>query len=202
VAFTIVYYSQTGNNHILAEYLAARLRCGAVRIEETRRRTAFTTILDLLFGRLPRLEKHLKCFGAYDHLILVAPVWASRLASPLRTFLSRERRFLPAYSFITVCGYERPGQKERLAAELSRRVGRPPVAVCELRVSDLVPAEDRNRIGAVTAHRICHEDLGSYDVAIEAFLAATQGKGANASRGMTPSMAARTADLVQASRPT
>lgn len=172
MAISIVYFSQTGNNQLLAESLAHRLRCGAFRIVEKHRRTALSTILDLAFGLSPALEPFPKPLEAYGHVILVGPVWASRLASPLRTFLAQHRQQLTDYSFITLCGYEREDQRRRLTDELTQRVGHPPRALCELRVADLLPRRDRASVGVVTPYRVSEEELAQFEEAIGEFLAA------------------------------
>lgn len=167
---TVAYYSLTGNNELLANRLAEKLRCGLVRINETSRRTTLKTTIDLLFGRLPRIERIEASLDAYDHVVMVAPVWASKLASPLSSFIARERHQLPEYSFITLAGYERPGQAESVLTELSRRVGRRPRAFRELIVSELVAPESRQRIGVGTPYRIREDELERYDPAIDEFL--------------------------------
>lgn len=169
MAVAIVYFSQTGNNQLLAESLAHRLRCGAFRILERHRRTALRTILDLAFGLSPALRPFHAPLEAYAHVIIVGPVWASRLASPLRSFLAQHREHLKDYSFITLCGYEREGQKQRLTAELTRRVGHPPRAVWELRVADLVPRRSRNSVRAVTPYRVTEDELPAFEGAIGDF---------------------------------
>jgi hypothetical protein len=68
-----------------------------------------------------------------------------------------------------LCGYEREGQKQRLTDELTRRVGHPPHAVCELRVADLVPRRRRNTISVVTPYRVVEEELAVFDGAITDF---------------------------------
>lgn len=169
---TVAYYSLTGNNELLANHLAEKLRCGLIRIKETTRRTTLKTSIDLLFGRLPRIERIETSLDAYDHVVMVAPIWASKLASPLSSFIARERHQLPEYSFITLAGYERPGQAERLMTELSRRVGRRPRAFRELIVSELVAPESRQTIGVGTPYRMREDELERYDPAIDEFLSA------------------------------
>lgn len=172
MAITVAYYSLTGNDETLANHLAEKLRCGLIRIVETSRRTTLKTTLDLLFSRLPRLERIDASLDAYDHVVMVAPVWGSKVASPLGAFIARERHLLPEYSFITLAGHERAGQAEKLMTELARRVGRPPRAFCELIVSELVAPESRQRIGIGTPYRIRQEELERYDAEIDDFLRA------------------------------
>ncbi len=171
MALSIVCYSNTGNNQILADHLAERLQCGIARINETRRRNWLRTVLDLAFGWSPSIEPLHTPLDAYRHVVLVGPVWASRLASPLRTFLAEHRQELGDYSFITLCGYARPEQKERLTEELTRRVGHAPRAVCELPVAELLPRRQRDDVRVVTPYRISDDDLAEYEDRIATFLA-------------------------------
>jgi hypothetical protein len=82
------------------------------------------------------------------------------------------RTHLHNYSFITLCGYDNLGQREQLTRELTQRAGRPPKAVCELRISDLVPPERRKNVRLISPYRIRNGELERYDGAIEDFLKA------------------------------
>ena len=137
--FLVVYFSYTGNNRLLATKVAERLNCELSEIVETRRRTGLTTVMDVLFLRTPKIEPLGKDVGDYDHVILVAPVWDSQVAHPMQALIKRERRLLSSYSFLTLCGYERPGQREKLDKQLSGLIGRPPGALQELKVCELLP---------------------------------------------------------------
>jgi hypothetical protein len=170
MAVSIVCYSNTGNNLVLAEHLADLLQCGIAHITETRRRGWLRTMLDVALGRSPRIEPMPVDLRAYRHVVLIGPVWASRLASPLRTFLAQHRHELDEYSFITLCGYANPGQKESLTDELTRRVCHAPRAICELPVAQLLPRRQREQIRIVTPYRISDDDMADYDAPIAAFL--------------------------------
>jgi flavodoxin len=104
VAISIVCYSNTGNNQILADHLAERLQCGIARITESRHLTWLNTLLEVTLGLSPRIEPLHTPLETYQHVILIGPVWAARLASPLRTLLTEHRQELGEYSFITLCG--------------------------------------------------------------------------------------------------
>ena len=166
----VVYYSHHGNNATLARHLAARLGCGLVPIVELKPRTDLRILWDVLFARFPRIQPIAQAFREYDHVILVGPVWAGKLAAPLRTFLQRYREQLHDYSFITLCGYERPEQRSWLTAELTRRVGRPPHAVCELRVTDLVRPEQRRSLRLINGYHVQETELAHYQGALDGFL--------------------------------
>lgn len=170
MALSIVCYSHTGNNRVLAEHLAERLQCGITWIVERRRRNWLRIVLDLAFRLSPTIESVHTPLTAYRQLILMGPIWASQLASPLRTFLAEHQGEIGEYSFITLCGYDRPAQHQRLIDELTRRVGHSPRAVCQLPIADLLPRYQRNDVRAVTPHRISDDDLVEYETAISVFL--------------------------------
>lgn len=167
---TIVYFSQGGNNAVLARYLSQRLGCALVPITTLKKRTNLSILWDLLFRRFPGIEPIEHLFEPHDRVLLVGPVWGGKLAAPLRTFLRGHRQELRDYAFITLCGYARPKQRAWLFAELSRRVGLAPRAVCELRVSELLPPGQRNALRAVNGYRVQEAELAHYREAMEAFL--------------------------------
>jgi flavodoxin len=172
VSTSIVYYSHHGNNETLANHLSERIGCVVQPIVEVRKRTGFTILLDLLFGRLPRIQPLHAALDESDHVILISPVWGGRVAAPLRSFLRLYGQQLRDYSFITLCGYENQGQAAALSAELARRVGRLPRALAELRVSDLVPLSMRRNLRVINAYRVQDAELARYQAAIDEFLRA------------------------------
>jgi hypothetical protein len=176
VTTSIVYFSHQGNNKVLANYLSHRIDCGIVPIVEVKKRTGLTILLDLLFGRMPRIQTIHRAFREYDHVILVGPVWGGKIAAPLRTFLRLYCEQLHDYSFIALCGYEVPGQRAALSAELARRVGRPPHAVAELRVSDLVAPEKRRNLRIINSYRVTEAELAQYQSTIDEFLRTADGR--------------------------
>jgi menaquinone-dependent protoporphyrinogen IX oxidase len=150
----IVYFSFSGNNRLLAEHLAKRLNCDAFPIVEKKRRTIITIFLDMLFGREPKIED-LECVASnYDRIILVAPIWDSKLANPIRTLIKKEKAALSDYSFISLCGYDRSGQNESITRELLALTGITPNAVFELKISDLFPREKRNDIRILSRYHV------------------------------------------------
>lgn len=184
VSTLIVYYSHHGNNETLAKYLSGRIECGAQRIVELRRRTGLTILFDLIFDRSPRIQPIGEALAEYDHVILIGPVWGSRIAAPLRTFLQLYGQQLRDYSFITLCGYENAGQAAALSTELARRLGRPPRALAELRVSDRVAPAQRRNLRVINSYRVDEAELAEYELTIAEFLRAAIPSPAEASATM------------------
>jgi flavodoxin len=166
----IAYYSFTRNNEKLAIELQKKLNCDLLKIEENRKRTWITIIFDLLFNRTPSIKPRPLPVKDYDHIILIGPVWASKVGFPLKSFLLAERNQIQQYSFLTVCSGV-SGQKEKLVAQLTALAGKAPVHVAELWINDFLPEGKKNTIKYATAYRIDRKDLKELDDRIEKFLA-------------------------------
>lgn len=165
----IVYYSFTNNNDLLAKDIQEKLDCDMVRIEEEKKRTNFSIFMDVLFKRKPKIKPLHVFLNDYDNFIFIAPVWAGRIASPLRSFLVKERENISHYSFITVCG-GMPGQKEKITGELTKLVQKAPQNVTELWINDLLPKEKKETVKYTTAYRITEADLHAFNHEIYEFL--------------------------------
>ena len=90
----IVYYSLEGNTKMIAEELAKKLGADTLQLVPTK---AYPTgkVSKFLWGGKsavmsdkPVLEPYTFDAAKYDAVILGTPIWASRCAPPLRTFLT------------------------------------------------------------------------------------------------------------------
>ena len=137
----VIYYSYSGNNEVLARSLQEKLNCDLIKIEEIDRRSGFTIFLDILFHRRPDLKTLYIPYYVYSQVIFVAPVWASRIASPLESFLTKEAKHITNYSFITLCGRADEIQEGRISKQLAAISGRKPRGVLELSVNELLASK-------------------------------------------------------------
>jgi flavodoxin len=166
----IVYYSFTRNNEKLAEHLQKLLNCDIAKIETIKKRNAFSILLDLVFKRkseLKAIEFHL---ADYDHIIFIAPIWAGKIAMPLKSFLIDEKTSIKNYSFITICGGGNPEQKTKIEQELALTVQMRPLNVVELWVSDLLSAEKKDTIKYTSGSRIEAGDLAKFETKLREFI--------------------------------
>lgn len=69
----IISYSLTGNNEKLAKGLAEALSSEHISIQETRKRTIGTIILDMLYNRKPRIQIPEINPEGYDLIIFAGP---------------------------------------------------------------------------------------------------------------------------------
>lgn len=164
----IVYYSFTQNNEKLAEHLQKLLKCETIKLETVKKRTGFSIFLDLLFKRTPAVRPIGKSLRDYDHIIFSAPVWAGKIATPLRSFLLDQKNTITSYSFITICGGGNPHQKEKIQEELSSLVQKAPLNVVELWVNDVL-AETKAAKSA-TGFKITSDELEIFEEKIQNFV--------------------------------
>jgi flavodoxin len=165
----IVYYSNTRNNEILAHDLQKRLSCDILKIEEARKRTGLTILLDLLLNRKPRLKDHGVSLDLYSDFIFVAPIWAGKIATPLKAFLLKEKKHIKSYSFISLCGGIK-GQVDKIENELKMILQHDPKLVKELWINHLLPAEKMNTIKYTSGYRVLPADLENFKENINGFV--------------------------------
>ncbi len=174
----VFYYSFTNNNKLLAAEIQRLLGCDVFKIEPVRKRTGFSIFLDVVFNRTPEVNAPPSNLGEYNLCIFVGPVWAGKIAAPLRAFLRKTAPAVTRYAFVTVCGGGNPQQANKISNELKSILGCEAVGVCELWVSDLVSEENRNKISTVSGYRIDRRDLMIFQQRLATFL---RGLHANAS---------------------
>lgn len=166
----IAYYSFTQNNEKLAKYLQEKLHGDIVKLETLKKRTGVSILLDLMFGRKPEIKPVPYSLRDYDHLVLLGPIWAGRLATPLKTFISNEKRNIIHYSFVTLCGGGSPDQKSKIKKELLNLVGKAPDHVLELWINNLLPEEKRNTIKYTSGYRIEPREFSKFETQINELL--------------------------------
>ncbi len=104
----VVYYSLTGHTRQIAETIAAMHEADLEAIEDTfnrdtvlgRPRSAIEGLLGLRSSITP--PKHDP--GEYDLVVVGTPVWAARLSSPVRAYLSQQRASLERVAFFCTQG--------------------------------------------------------------------------------------------------
>lgn len=165
----IVYYSNTNNNEVLAHDLQKKLSCDILKIEEVSKRTGFRILLDLLFNRTPRINDHGIPLELYSNFIFVAPIWAGKIASPLRSFLLKEKEHVKSYSFISLCGGVE-GQVDKIKKELKTILQYDPKLVKELWINHLLPAEKMNTVKYTSGYRVLPADLENFKEQIDEFV--------------------------------
>ncbi len=149
----IVSYSLTGNNDALAASLAAACGGTHARITESKPRSTGSIALDMLFGRIPRVNAPSARVDGYDVVIVVAPIWMGSIASPVRAWLRDAASTIGPYAFVSLSGGS-DGPNPRIGADLAKRLGKAPTAVVDLHIADLLPPEPKPARADTSAYRV------------------------------------------------
>jgi hypothetical protein len=168
----VIWYSFSGHNALLARELGQRLSVVPVKERRFLPRTSLTLALDFFLKRKrqAKIEQIEVDPRDFDHVIFVAPLYNMWIAQPLTAAVLQLRGKLGGYSFVSFCGYRREGQTAHVRDELSKIVGRPPDHVWELRVQDLVPPADREKVRVVSRYRVTEADLSQFSAEIDAIV--------------------------------
>jgi flavodoxin len=165
----IVYYSHSLNNEALAFELKRRLGCDLLKVEEEKERSGFTILLDLVFRREAKLKETDVRLSDYPIVIFIAPIWDSRIATPIKTFIKMGREHIKNYAFITVCS-GREGQHEKITEQLTQLAMKKPIIVTELVVKNLVPDRQQTKWDSFASPHIKERDLENVKAEIRQFV--------------------------------
>ena len=119
----IIYYSYTGNNAVLAEQVAARLRADTFRLAETKERALKQIILDMVFHRNAAVQAVPEQVKQYDLVLFMGPVWMFHICSPLMTCMKAIRKQVGRYAFVALSGGAL-GPNTKPVGELKKVLGR------------------------------------------------------------------------------
>jgi flavodoxin len=89
----VVYYSRTGKTRFVAEKVAAELKADIEEIVDLKNRTGRFGFLkagyDATRGNKTEIGEAQKSLSDFDLIVISTPVWNSRPASAIRTYLKR-----------------------------------------------------------------------------------------------------------------
>ena len=106
----VVVYSYTGTSRRVAKLLCSQHDWYLGEVAETRPRKGVLGMLRCLLDSKFRLKPPIRYDGPspadFDAVVLVSPIWALQLASPMRSFVAMERQHLPDLAVVSVMGGE------------------------------------------------------------------------------------------------
>jgi len=143
----VVVYSRTGRTLSVGERIAESLNADLEIIEEARSRRGIPgfvrSALEALRKRTPPIAEPKRDPRNYDIVIVGSPIWAGRMASPIRTYLSRfNGTFRGAAFFCTSSN----GRNDRALTEMSRVASVEPIATMEIPKRQLKEGKDSGAI--------------------------------------------------------
>jgi menaquinone-dependent protoporphyrinogen IX oxidase len=140
----IVYFSRTGYTRRVAEQIARRLNADLIPIAETGSRLGLLgyvkSLIEATWRRKPKIKVPSFEPAHYRLVVIGTPIWAWRLSSPVRTFISRYQWTSCKVAFFCTMG---GSGAEGVFEEMKRRVGGEPLATMALKDADI----DANHIG-------------------------------------------------------
>lgn len=134
----VIVYSYTGTSRRVAQLLCSQQHWYMAEIVELRpRRGAFGSlrcVLDSVFRRTPAIRYDGPPPQDFDVVVLVSPVWAQRLAGPMRSFIAKKCAQLPDVAVVSVMGGT--GAPD-VISEVTRRIGRAPILSTSLAMHEV-----------------------------------------------------------------
>jgi menaquinone-dependent protoporphyrinogen IX oxidase len=116
----VVYHSRTGTSRKIATHAANRLSADMVEIQSSKYGLGLVNYLragyDSVFDKLPAIDAANTALGAYDLVLMVAPVWAGRASTPLRAYLKSARGIKRAAAVLTCGGHAPQSAFDELSA--------------------------------------------------------------------------------------
>jgi hypothetical protein len=124
----VVAYSYTGTSRRLAQLLAGLQQWTLAEVREVRPRSGvagtWRCLMDSVFRRCPQIRYDGPNPGDFNAVVLVSPIWAYRLAGPMRSFVASQHASLRDVAVISVMG---ESGAPNAVAEVSRLTGRTPL---------------------------------------------------------------------------
>lgn len=124
----IVFYSHTGTGRHVAQMLARMQEWPRGEVVDADARHGgfgrWRCIVDSMLRRQSAIRYKGPSLIGYDAAVLIAPIWAWRMASPMRSFVIANREALRDVALISVM--DKSGA-ENAEAELAHLLGRKPV---------------------------------------------------------------------------
>jgi flavodoxin len=104
----IVYYSRTGNTKMVAESLATSLNCDIEEIKDTEKRSGIIGYIKSGYetsrDKLPVIKEPEYDPSQYDLIIVGTPVWAGKMAVPIKSYLKMNMDKIPLLACFCTSG--------------------------------------------------------------------------------------------------
>ena len=104
----VVYFSRTGNTKMIAENISGSLECDLEEIVDKEKRGGIIGYIKSGYeasrNKLSIIEDPKHDLSQYELLIVGTPVWAGKMAVPVRSYLHRNMDKIPLLACFCTCG--------------------------------------------------------------------------------------------------
>jgi len=143
----VVFYSRTGNAKKVGEAIAKELNCDVEQILDVKSRKGLfgwlRSGMEAAKETLSPIQDTKKDASAYDLVIIGTPVWAGRMSSPARTYISKNKERFKQVAFFAASG----GVIEDVVfGGMEKISGKNAVATLNLTTVDMKSANFANKI--------------------------------------------------------
>lgn len=148
----VAYYSMSGNTRVIANEIGNAVDADIEEITEPRQRHGIGGVMramvDAVMRREPPIDSANHDPARYDVLLLGGPVWAGRMASPVRTYA---RRYGTNASHVAFFCTEGGRGAVSAFADLERLCQHAPEATLVVDAEHIAPDAHRCELGQFTA---------------------------------------------------
>jgi flavodoxin len=104
----VVFYSRSGNTKKIAESISESLDCDIEEIVDTEKRGGIIGYIKSGYeasrGKLSKIEDTKNDVAQYDLVIIGTPVWAGKMAVPVRTYITQNHAKFNNMAFFSTAG--------------------------------------------------------------------------------------------------
>lgn len=126
----VIYYSRSGKTKKVAESIAEKLNADLKEIIDNKKRSGFFGFIfsgrDAMNEKLTDIKDINVKIKEYDRIIIGTPVWASRISTPVLTFIRKQKNDIKNYSMFYTQGG--PGDN-KIEAQLDKYLNRKPETI-------------------------------------------------------------------------
>ena len=142
-----VFYSRSGVTKKVMEHLAQQLKCDVEELIDPKDRSGFWGFIksgrDAIKMNLAEIKPIKYDPQNYDLVIIGTPIWASNMASAVRTYLTQNKDKLKDVALVSTMG---GGGYERLVERTAELCGKPLSSSCGLDGKDIKTDNWKNKL--------------------------------------------------------
>lgn len=134
----IVYFSRSGRTRKIAEQINQKISSELEEIEDHINRKGIVGFLrsgnEAYLGRIPAINSLKKDPAQYDIVIIGTPVWANNMASPVRSFLKKNKDKLERIAFFCTSLGSEP---KIVFMNMQKMINKKPIALVNITARDI-----------------------------------------------------------------